>query len=390
MAGKPAMKLWNRNFIRVFAANTLTSFSFYLTATILAQYLTDSGLSISEAGLIIGLFSVTSLVLRPGSGVLADKYNKLHLMRLAAIFMTVGLLGYMLSYNMIFLVGARVIHGIGFALSSTASVALASEYIPGDKMGEGIGYVGISNVISSAVAPGIGISLASAIGTKYTFFVASAMAFLCFVFMLYVPYENREQSRDGKVLTFKDIFAGEAVGYTVVAGIFSFFNGIISSYLVLFAQLKGIANVSLYFTVCAVVLFFIRPFSGRIMDKKGFCLVVIPGVVLTGISTFLLGSAASMSAIIFTGIIRSIGQGAAQPSLQAACIKNAGKERSGIAISTFLLGGDIGQGIGPMAGGWMIENWGYDCLFNFCGCLFAAGLMLFLLIRFRHKRAGIL
>ncbi len=60
----------------------------------------------------------------------------------------------MVSLNVVFLIVTRIIHGIGFALSSTASVALAAEYIPRDKMGEGIGYLGISTVISSTVVPG--------------------------------------------------------------------------------------------------------------------------------------------------------------------------------------------------------------------------------------------
>lgn len=390
MAEKQGMKLWNPRFIRVFAANTLSSFSFYLTATILAQYLTQSGLSISLSGIIIGLFSITSLILRPGSGVLADKYNKVYLMRLSAVFMTAGLLGYMVSLNVVFLVVTRIIHGIGFALSSTASVALASEYIPSDKMGEGIGYLGISTVISSAVAPGIGLSFASAAGIRATFFMAAALAFLCLIFMLCLPLEEQKKQESKKISKLGDIFAAEALGYTVVAGVFSFFNGIISSYLVLFAQTRGITNVSLYFTVCAAVLFFIRPFSGKLMDKKGLCMVVIPGICLTGLSAFLLGWGSSLTMIIMTGIIRSVGQGAAQPALQAACIKNAGKERSGIAISTFLLGGDIGQGIGPIAGGYIIEHFGYTQLFSFCGTFFAAGLILFCLVRSRHRIKEIL
>ncbi len=87
-------------------------------------------------------------------------------MRLSAVFMTAGLLGYMVSLNVVFLIVTRIIHGIGFALSSTASVALAAEYIPRDKMGEGIGYLGISTVISSTVVPGIGLSFASAAGIR--------------------------------------------------------------------------------------------------------------------------------------------------------------------------------------------------------------------------------
>ena len=49
-------------------------------------------------------------------------------------------------------------------------------------------------------------------------------------------------------------------------------------------------------------------------------------------------------------------QGAAQPSLQAGCINCVGRDRSGVATSTYFLGGDIGQGIGPMAGGFVLAR----------------------------------
>jgi predicted MFS family arabinose efflux permease len=256
-------------------------------------------------------------------------------------------------------------------------------------MGEGIGYLGLGQVIASAVAPGMGIMLADAVGMRMTFVISGVMALITFVFMFTLPSSGtKEGVQKHKRIHPKDIIAVDVLGYTIVAGVFSFMNGIIASYIVLYAQTKGIANVSLYFTVCAAVLFIIRPFSGKLMDKKGLNIVVIPGIILAGISLFLIGRFASLSLILLTGIIRSVGQGSAQPSLQAACIKKAGKIRSGAAISTFLLGGDVGQGIGPMVGGYFVQSSGYKSLFDFCGSLFIGAFILYLIIRLREKNKG--
>ena len=50
--------------------------------------------------------------------------------------------------------------------------------------------------------------------------------------------------------------------------------------------------------------------------------------------------------------------------------------RSGVATSTYFLGGDIGQGIGPMVGGFLLARIaglaGYQVLFCFCGVLMLA------------------
>ena len=77
--------------------------------------------------------------------------------------------------------------------------------------------------------------------------------------------------------------------------------------------------------------------------------------------------------ILVSCVIRAIGQGAAQPAIQASCLDAVGKNRSGVATSTYYLGGDIGQGIGPIVGGFVISAivgiQGYTVLFVGCAAL---------------------
>jgi predicted MFS family arabinose efflux permease len=120
------------------------------------------------------------------------------------------------------------------------------------------------------------------------------------------------------------------------------------------------------------------------MDKKGIRVTVLPGLLLTACAMFMLGSSRSLILILITGAIRSLGQGAAQPSLQAGCISAVGKEKSGVATSTYYLGGDVCQGFGPMIGGAIIGNIagvaGYTTLFNICGVLLLCALVFFFMI----------
>ena len=78
-------------------------------------------------------------------------------------------------------------------------------------------------------------------------------------------------------------------------------------------------------------------------------------------------------------VLRAIGQGSAQPSLQAGCINFIGRDRAGVATSTYYLCGDIGQGIGPMIGGMVVGAiagaQGYQIMYLVC-----AGLSLVSLV----------
>ncbi len=376
-------KLWNRNYILVLILNTLNAFSFFMVATILSKYLVDIGTTVTMAGFIVGLFSITSLFCRPFSGIMADRLSNVTLLKWSNVLMGIGLLGFTITTQIPLLIVFRIINGVGFALAGTCQITLASQYIPKDKMGEGIGYLGLGMVLGSAVAPGFGLAIADGLGMKITFLIAAALTVIAYIILCFQK-EEKKQAIEKKQISFSDIIAVKALPFTLVAGAYSFVNGIIASYLVLFADEIGVKGISIYFTVCAIVLFIIRPFSGKLMDKKGIRVTVLPGLILTAGAMFLLGTSRSLILVLVSGAIRSLGQGAAQPSLQAGCISAVGKDKSGVATSTYYLGGDVCQGFGPMIGGVIIGKIagvaGYTALFNLCGVLLLCALVFFFII----------
>lgn len=297
--------------------------------------------------------------------------------------MGIGLLGFVVTTKIPLLIAFRIINGVGFALSGTSQIALASKYIPNTKMGEGIGYLGLGMVLGSAVAPGFGLAVAENFGMTITFLISASFTVVAYVLLCFFKEEKKQKAEKRKIC-FGDIISVKALPFTLVAGAFSFINGIIASYLVLYADEIGVTGVSIYFTVYAVLLFVVRPFSGKLMDRKGIRVTVIPGIILTAVSMFMLGHSKTLLLILITGAIRSLGQGAAQPSLQAGCIKAVGKEKSGVATSTYYLGGDVCQGTGPMIGGFIVQSIagarGFTVLFDVCGVLMLCALVFFLFV----------
>jgi len=384
----PVQKLWNRHYIFVAVINTLNAFSFYMVATILSKYLVGIGTSISLAGFIVGLFSLTSLVLRPMCGIMSDRLNKLFLLKASNLLMAIGLLGFSITDQIPLIIFFRILNGIGFAIGGTAQVALATEYIPENKMGEGIGYLGLGMVLGSAVAPAIGIMIAESFGIQFTFVLSAVFALVAFVLVFTFRETEVKTVVPPRRIHFQDIIAPEALPYTLVSGTLSFINGVVASYLVLYADSLKVGGISLYFTLYAVVLFVVRPVAGKLMDRKGIRMAVLPALALTAVSMFMLSHSVTLVAILLSGIIRSLGQGSAQPALQAACINKVGRDRSGVATSTYYLGGDIGQGVGPMVGGLILNviagSAGYVTVFNACGVLVTLALIYFTVYTYRQ------
>ena len=383
-------KLWTKNYTSLCFTNIITSFSFYMIVTVLISFLTGSsvGATSAVAGVISGLFSVTSLICRPFCGALADRFSKVKLMRIAVLMMAAGCFAYTISNQIAVIVLARIIHGVGFAVSSTAIMALTTEYIPHSRMGEGIGYIGLANVIASAAAPGFGIYIAGIFGLKGVFYVAGILCVIASVLFFLLKDEKKNKTAENRKHGLGDLIAVSALSYTLVGGTLSFTNGVISTYLLTYSRMLGISNIGIYFTINAIVLFLVRPFAGKLTDRKGLYIVAFPGLICATASMFMLAAAnhfpqACMMIILFSGVIRALGQGSVQPALQTECIKQVGKERSGVATSTFYLGGDVGQGIGPMAAGVIIgaiaqELMAYQAVFGLCGVLLilATGVMV--------------
>lgn len=374
--GEPG-SLWNLSYILALVISTVSGFSFYMNQSLLAGYLQgpEIGITAQTAGVIVGLFSLTSLFCRPFCGILADRINNKLLLLISMLLMSAGLTGFAFTKAAAGFFFFRILNGLGFAVSSTVQVAMATRYIPRGKTGEGIGYLGLGNVLGSAVAPGLGIAVSEAMGVRAMLLVSAALpAAACLILPLLGKTASTAKKAARKI-RFRDILDPSAFPYSISAGVFAFGNGMINAYIVLFAAARGVESVALYFTVYAICMLLIRPLSGKLMDRKGIRWTVYPGILLTMASFALLAVSTSLPMILASSILRAVGQGSAQPSLQAGCVNYMGRDRAGVATSTYYLFSDVGQGIGPMLGGVIIGSMagaaGYETLYWLC-----AGLML--------------
>lgn len=380
-------KLWNPTYILLMTVNFMTAFSFYMIVSLLSKYLMGIGLSLSVAGMIIGLFSITSLVIRPFTGLMTDSFSKKWLVIIATMMTVGGTMGYFLTDQVGLIIMFRIIHGIGFGINSTAVVSLATDHIPEARLGEGIGYFGLGQVLSSAIGPGIGMVIMDAIGLKAAFIASCGVSVLAILMMLVVPGDRPAGLPVKKrKLSVHQLVSVEILNYAFVSGLFSVVNGIIASYLLLFSEHRGIGSISIYFTIYAVCMFIIRPSSGKLMDRYGLKTVVLPGLLITAVAMVILGFSYSIIPVMISAALRAFGQGAGQPSLQAASIKKVGRDRIGVANSTYYLGGDIGQGLGPVIGGTIIASFGYTQLFLFCALLLILGMVIFLMTERREGK----
>ena len=386
-------KLWSKNYIILIFANVLSAFGFNMMSTLLSKYLVNLGVPLAVAGVIVGMFSITALFIRPASGVIADRFNKKNILMLANIMIGIAVLGYTLS-NIVWVIAVfRVLHGIAFGVSGTTAIALASENIPKERTGEGLGYVALGQIVSVAVAPGLGIMLAERFGYNATFvcsFVFSiAAALMLFLFFKVDNPIKKIEVAEKRKFNIRNLIAKEAILFAIISGAMSLNNGIVNGYILLFAEKQGLTNISIYFIVTAATMLAIRPMAGKLMDKYGVAVVVIPAFAFGVVAMFLHGLSTTIWMLGLAAVFKAIAAASIQTSLLAESLKRAGRGRSGIATSTFYIGADIGQGVGPMIGGAIAAMYGYKMMFYFCGVITLIAGLIFVISSVNEKKKKI-
>lgn len=380
--------LWNKSYIFLIIVSLFTSMGFNMVYVMISNYAMMIKDSLAIAGLISGIFSIAALLVRPVAGMSVDFLNKKNLCILANILMGLSVFGYAFANQIPMLFILRILHGVAFGLSSTANIALVTEFIPKERLGEGIGYYGIGQVIAQVIGPNLGVYISDQLGFQPLFLLIASLSFIAVLMLLFFPYPKVAKIRESRKakISVNSLVAKEVIVYAIVGGMFSFSNGIVSSFLILLGKERQIGNISIFFSVGAVVLFALRLFIGRVVDKQGLLLVVNVSLILTAISMVIIGVAPVLSWLILASVLKSMGQGTGQISLQTQCIKSVDPSRIGVATSTFYIGADIGQGLGPIVGGKISATFNYMVMYLTCAVLMIVMMIVFNLYQKKKEK----
>lgn len=141
-------------------------------------YARSIGASAAMAGLTVGAMNIVSLVLRPLTGMVADRVPYRGLAIAGAVLLLVANLGYTFCPIPAFLLVSRIINGIGFPLVSVCLSAWLSSLVLLGHIGKVMGLYGAVNALAMAFGPTVGIWVRRRAGYGASFLVSTAMVVL--------------------------------------------------------------------------------------------------------------------------------------------------------------------------------------------------------------------
>ncbi|MDL4842665.1 MFS transporter [Aquibacillus rhizosphaerae] len=380
-------KIWTKDFALICAANFFIFLGFQMTLPTIPLFVQELGGSDQMIGIITGIFTFSALLFRPYAGHALESKGRqfVYMIGLSIFVLSVGSFAFIASIA--FLLLMRMVQGIGWGFSTTATGTIATDLIPPKRRGEGMGYFGLSGNIALAFGPALGLTLVGHITFTQLFLICSALGLVALFLSSQIKYKKIEKVTHPTTTVKFDIFEKSAIQPSLLLFFITVTFGGIASFLPLYTAREGIDGIEIYFLIFALFLMASRTFAGRLYDLRGHIFVFLPGTLLI-LSAMLLLVWLPNSIILFVAAaLYGLGFGSVQPALQAWSVDKAPAHRKGMANATFFSFFDLGVGVGALTFGQIAFVFGYSYIYltSAASVFLSMVLYIILLIRGRQK-----
>lgn len=365
-------RLWTKSFIGLTLSMFFLCFGFYLLLPTLPLYIKDLGISESQLGFIIGGFTLSAVVVRPVIGGLLDRFGRRFFILAGLILFAIAMFLYNWASGILLLFLLRILHGGGWAISTTSIGTSITDVIPAGRRSEGMGWYGMSMSVSMAIGPIIGVWMVQGYTFRHLFVLASCLSVAAILIALVTKVPDIRGDYKQKTVFFdKSVFPiSSAIFFLALT------YGGITTFLPLFAGTIQV-NAGTFFLVYAVALTLTRPVAGKLADRYNEGTIIIPSMILMIVALLVLSFSAGLPGIVVSAVLYGIGFGSAQPALQAATLNLVSSDKKGVANASFFTAMDLGIGLGSILLGVISQLFGYPFLFAACAVSGLIALLVF-------------
>lgn len=381
-------RIWSTRFSVLFGINFVITFAQFMTVALLPKTAESLGASAVIVGVVTGVFAVTSIAVRPAVGWATLTMRHSTLLASTVLVILVAFVLYALSTSIPILIVARLIHGAAMGFLAPVTLAMAGDALPPSRMAQGIGIFSLGQAVSTAAGPSAGIGLVSTIGYPKTFLSAAALLLVAAVAATLVrsPRLRRTGTRAG----WRNFVAVEAlVPAAVMLCLGGAFSGV-NAFIVLYGESRGVDQIGLFFAAYAAFILISRPITGKIADRYGVAVVIIPGMVMFAASFVIISQVSTLPGFLIAGAVSALGYGICQPAVQTLALMSVEPRRRGVASNTNYLGLDLGYLIVPVIAGGIVTAAGrsgassaasYSAMFLALTVPIGLGLIIFVVSR---------
>ena len=242
-------------------------------------FITGIGGTEADAGLAMGAFMITPVLLRPFVGGLLDRIRRRSFVIGGVLLFALAMSLYAWVGGGVMLVVLRVLHERSWAISTTALPTAVTEAIPVSRRGEGIGWFSMAMTVAMAVGPLLGLAVAQNLSYDALFWCATALSRAALGATLDASIPARSHGGARRI----EIVEASVLPVTVAVFLLFVAYGGITTFVPLYAATLGV-NAGLFFLAYAATRFVIRPVAGRLSVRHGETFVLVPALVVTAVA----------------------------------------------------------------------------------------------------------
>ncbi len=372
-------------FGRVMAAN----FAFFLSFAsffLLPLFIKELGGSETTVGVLMGSGGFATLFSLPIIGWWIDRVSLPRLFAAGSFAMTAAALGYLFvgeAGRLLFVL--RLIQGGAFAASFTAATTLAASLAPPHMRARALGWFGVSTLLTHALAPALGEELILRYGFAALFLAAAACSAFAGFWMMQLanlPVRRSVGSKMDRLPT----------GHYLLGAVMVFFGmgfGCVTTYAASFIKTQQLGRVGVFFAAYTASAIAVRIFGGSLSDRLGRAIVVLPALVLLGISIFILAWVKNPFGLVTTGAAFGLAQGLAYPTLHAFLVDISPPSVLGKAQALFNGSFNLGVMSSAFLFGMVADAWGQRPMFALAASTPLAAAWLFAIGAHANRRRGL-
>lgn len=356
--------------------NFFTGASFSLVMPFMALYVEQLGAPKNKvewyAGLAVSLSALTSALIAPVWGRLADRYGRKPMMVRASLVMTFTMGGLAFVPNVFWLLVLRILNGLfsGYVPNSTALIASQA---PKNRSGYALGTLATGVIGGSLVGPLLGGVLAEILGIRQVFLLVGLILLICNLMTVFLVKEDFQPVTKAEALSTRELFSSIKdkqilIGLFVTSMIIQVSAQSIAPILTLYIRHLGqTENLMFVSGLIVSALGFSSMLSsstlGKIGDRIGNHRLLLIALFYS-FSMYVLCALAQNS--LQLGIVRFLygfGTGALMPSINSLLTKITPREGISRIFSYNQMFMNMGQVIGPFIGSAIATGLGYRSVF---------------------------
>jgi len=310
-------------------------------------------------GYILGLFAISSLIVRPISGKLTDSIGRVPVIIFGSILNLIFSVFYLFIFTVPQFLGLRFAHGISAGFQPTGLMAYLADIIPQKQRGEAMGLIGVFISAGIAVGQPLGSWISNIFGVQTLFYWGIIFAFLAFIMVLFLKetLANPEKFKlKSLTISSKDLFDKDVLFPFFIMVCVAFMYGDFLTVIPDYSTNLGLENQGVFFSYFISFSMIVRLFFGKISDAYGRIKMLKVGALITLVGMVLFLFVSTPLHFFVVASILGIGGGIVSPTLIAFTVDLCEPQNRGKAMSTYFIGLEGGIALGAFLAGGIYDN----------------------------------